>query len=57
MGLVAGECLQGWAAKLLLVRWLSWYCTEFLHLTGVCLITIQDFQFKPDLSSSFPQIG
>jgi hypothetical protein len=25
-------------------------------ITGVCLITIQDFQFKSDLARSFPQI-
>jgi hypothetical protein len=34
MCMAAGECLQGWAAKLLLVRWQSWYCTEFLTPNG-----------------------
>ena len=33
MCLAAGDCLQGWAAKLLLARWISLLCTEFLHLT------------------------
>jgi hypothetical protein len=27
------------------------------NLTGVCLISIQEFKFKPDLASTFPQIG
>jgi hypothetical protein len=44
--------LQGWVAKLLLVRWISRYFTKLLKLTGVCLITYIDFSSKPDLAIS-----